>query len=68
MNLQQIKKWTCALDRGEAILLVDIETETIPLTDASGNKLYYCLEGHHTFAVKQDKKMPIQERGDKELA
>jgi len=52
MNVQQIKRYTCALDRGEAILLVDIETETIPRTDIHGDALYYCLQGHHVFPLK----------------
>ncbi|HZO71313.1 MAG TPA: hypothetical protein VFB60_03865 [Ktedonobacteraceae bacterium] len=52
MDVRQIKRQICSLDRGEAILLVDIETETIPQTDAHGNALYYCLQGHHVFPVK----------------
>ena len=52
MDVRQIKRQICAEDRGEAILLVDIETETIPRTDIYGNTLYYCLQGHHVFPLK----------------
>lgn len=51
MELQVIKHHTCALDKGDGILLVDIETETIPRTDKHGNRLYYCIHGSHLFAV-----------------
>lgn len=52
MDVRQIKRRICSLDRGEAILLVDIETETIPQTDKDGDALYYCLQGHHVFPLK----------------
>jgi len=42
------------MDQEDAILLVDVETETIPATDEDGNMLYYCIEGQHTFAVDDD--------------
>jgi len=51
MELQLIKHHICALDKGDGILLVDIETETIPRTDKHGNRLYYCTHGSHFFAV-----------------
>ncbi len=51
MELQLIKHHICALDKGEGILLVDIETETIPRTDKQGNRLYFCTHGSHLFAV-----------------
>lgn len=51
MDLQMIKRHSCSLDQGDGILLVDIETETIPRTDGGGNPLYYCLAGHHIFSV-----------------
>lgn len=51
MNLQLIKHHTCALDKGDGILLVDVETETIPFTDKEGNRLYFCIDGCHMFAV-----------------
>jgi len=38
---------TCPRDGGVAILLVDVETESVPYTDEDGNPLYYCLEGQH---------------------
>jgi hypothetical protein len=51
MELQLIKHHACALDKGDGILLVDIETETIPRTDKQGNRLYFCTHGNHLFAV-----------------
>ncbi len=54
MNLWPFKHQTCPLDEEDAILLVDVETESIPLTDEEGNMLYYCLEGEHTFAAESD--------------
>jgi hypothetical protein len=53
MELQLIKYHTCTLDKGDGILLVDIETETIPRTDRRGNRLYYCTHGCHVFAVDE---------------
>jgi hypothetical protein len=45
---------TCPLDEDDAILLVDVETESEPYTDEDGNPLYYCLEGEHTFSIETD--------------
>ncbi|HZS76806.1 MAG TPA: hypothetical protein VFA41_09355 [Ktedonobacteraceae bacterium] len=45
---------TCPYDDEEAILLVDVETESVPVTDEDGNPMYYCLEGEHTFSVDSD--------------
>ena len=39
------------MDKGHGILLVDVETETVPRTDGRGNRLYYCTHGRHLFAV-----------------
>ncbi|HZU66159.1 MAG TPA: hypothetical protein VFA09_02675 [Ktedonobacteraceae bacterium] len=50
MGYKDIKRKTCPEDEGDAILLVDIETEMIPKTDKKGHKQYYCLERHHTFS------------------
>jgi hypothetical protein len=52
MDVRQIKRRICALDQGEAILLVDLETETVPQTDIHGDALYYCLQGHHVFPAR----------------
>jgi hypothetical protein len=38
---------TCPRDDGVAVLLVDVETESVPYTDEDGNPLYYCPEGQH---------------------
>jgi hypothetical protein len=51
MALEAIKYHTCGLDKGDGILLVDIETETVPYTDKQGNRLYFCTHGNHVFAV-----------------
>ena len=37
MDLQQIKHSFCQEDEEDAILLVDPETESLPVTDADGN-------------------------------
>jgi len=50
MKLHQIKYHTCETDDEEGILLVDPETESIPVTDSDGNVLYYCMEGNHVFS------------------
>ncbi len=54
MDLWPFKHQTCPVDDEDAILLVDVETESVPLTDEEGNMLYYCLEGEHTFSVDND--------------
>ena len=48
------KHETCPLDEDDAVLLVDAETESIPLTDEDGNPIYYCFEGEHTFSLESD--------------
>ena len=55
MDLQDYKYYQCPIDQEDAILLVDIETESMPATDEDGNMQYYCLEGQHIFAVDDDK-------------
>ncbi len=54
MSLDSNMYYQCPMDQEDAILLVDVETETIPATDEDGNMLYYCIEGQHTFAVDDD--------------
>jgi hypothetical protein len=54
MNLSWLKHHTCPEDEVEATLLVDIETESVPVTDEDGNLLYYCVEGQHIFSVDED--------------
>ncbi|GHO83608.1 hypothetical protein [Dictyobacter formicarum] len=51
MNLQPPKEYQCKHGHGKGILLVDIETETRPVIDVHGHWQYYCLNGHHVFAV-----------------
>jgi hypothetical protein len=55
MSLDSNMYYQCPMDQEDAILLVDVETETIPATDEDGNMLYYCTEGQHIFAVDEDK-------------
>ncbi len=64
MDLQAHKYHKCAQDGGEAILHVDVETETIPRTDTKGNLMYYCLERCHTFIVEATD--GVSERGRRE--
>lgn len=47
------KYYPCPDDSGWGILLVDIETETDPMTDEDGNSLYYCPEGEHVFSIDE---------------
>ena len=54
MDLQQIKYHTCSLDHELGVLLVDIETETLPEKDPEGNNQYYCLGGKHIFSVEDE--------------
>ena len=54
MDLDEMKYYPCPMDQEEAILLVDAETETVPVTDEDGNLMYYCVEGQHTFYVDED--------------
>ena len=53
MNLLAIKYHTCELDQGEGILLVDVESETIPRTNTCGHRLYYCTRKQHFFSVDE---------------
>lgn len=50
MNLQPHKYHNCERCSGEGILLVDLETESFPRADESGNWQYYCFKGH-IFAI-----------------
>ena len=50
MKIQSFKYHTCSEDDEEGIILVDPETESIPVTDADGNVLYYCTGGNHVFS------------------
>ncbi|MDQ2904107.1 MAG: hypothetical protein M3Y81_11205 [Chloroflexota bacterium] len=54
MNLKSIKYHTCSEDNQEGILMVDPETESVPVTDADGNILYYCTQGNHVFSTGAD--------------
>lgn len=54
MDLQHIKYHTCTQDHGQGILLVDIESETLPHKGVLDNKLYYyCMLKHHIFSVSR---------------
>jgi hypothetical protein len=54
IDLDELKYQTCPIDEDQAILLVDLETESAPATDADGNLQYYCLAGQHVFSVDDD--------------
>jgi hypothetical protein len=54
MNLSWLKHHVCPEDEQEATLLVDVETESVPVTDENGDLLYYCVEGKHVFSVDED--------------
>lgn len=50
-HIQAMKYYTCPTCGQEAVLVVDVETETIPVTDEAGNTQYYCLHCHRIFSV-----------------
>ncbi|GCE08658.1 hypothetical protein [Dictyobacter aurantiacus] len=52
MNAYPPKEHQCKHGHGKGVLLVDIETETRPALDTHGHWQYYCLHGHHVFAVR----------------
>lgn len=56
---------TCPRDGGVAVLLVDIETESVPYIDEDGNPVYFCLEGHHVVTLQGE---TSQGRGKLRLA
>lgn len=51
MDLHRFKFHRCSCGQDKGILLVDIDSETTPRTDARGNRQYYCPAGRHIFAV-----------------
>lgn len=53
MDLRDIKYHSCPIDDEDGILLVDMETESMPEMDEDGNYLYYCNSGH-TFSVDEE--------------
>jgi hypothetical protein len=54
IDLDELMYQTCPIDEDQAILLVDLETESAPATDEDGNLQYYCLTGQHVFSVDDD--------------
>lgn len=54
IDLDELMYQTCPVDEDQAILLVDLETESAPATDEDGNLQYYCLAGQHVFSVDED--------------
>jgi hypothetical protein len=54
MNVEQIKYHPSPDGDEEGILLVDPESETLPLTDSDGNLQYYCVGGKYVFSVDED--------------
>jgi hypothetical protein len=54
IDLDELMYQTCPTDNDQAILLVDLETESAPATDEDGNLQYYCKAGQHVFSVDED--------------
>ena len=54
IDIDELRYQTCPIDKDQAILLVDLETESAPATDGNGNLQYYCLAGQHVFSVDED--------------
>ncbi len=54
LDLDEVKYAPCPADDGFGVLLVDIETESVPDTDEDDQLQYYCMEGHHVFSVSED--------------
>jgi len=50
-ELQVIKYHSCPAGHPEAILLVDVESESVLQTDQEGNRQYYCPACLCTFSV-----------------
>jgi hypothetical protein len=53
---KELKHQKCPYDEDQAILLVDVETESAPATDEDGNLQYYCRAGKHVFSIDEDGK------------
>jgi hypothetical protein len=53
LDLDEVKYAPCPADDGFGVLLVDIETESVPDTDEDDHLQYYCMEGHHVFSVSE---------------
>ena len=54
IDIDELRCQKCPVDKDQAILLVDLETESAPATDENGNLQYYCLAGKHVFSVDED--------------
>ena len=54
MNVEEIKYHPSPDGNEEGILLVDPESESVPLTDSDGNLQYYCVGGKYVFSVDED--------------
>ena len=52
-HLQLYKYHECPADHKQAVLVVDVETETVPVTDYDGNQQYFCLLCQRTFSVSK---------------
>jgi hypothetical protein len=53
LDLEHLRYQQCPACHRYAILLVDVQTETVPRTDLQGSKQYHCLECRRTFAVDE---------------
>ena len=54
--LQDIKYHACPVGHQRAILLVDLQTDTIPELDNEGNRQYYCPTCLRFFSVSSSAK------------
>jgi hypothetical protein len=54
IDINELMYQKCPYDKDQAILLVDLETESAPATDEPGNLQYYCLAGKHVFSIDED--------------
>ncbi len=50
-RLQLYKYHKCPVDHKQAVLVVDLKTETVPVTDYDGNQQYFCLVCQRIFSV-----------------
>lgn len=61
MAIQVSKEHACPRCQGQSVVVVDIETESIPQVDTQGNPRYHCLECQCTFSVDQQGHTHTQE-------
>lgn len=68
-GLHAYKHCLCPRDHGLAVLLVDLESEQVPRCDVRGQRMYYCLKGHHVFSLSpQNFASAAEQRRTEEVA